>query len=96
MFDNRLALEPAPARRGQNVAVSYKGLLANSGADNVWLHYGFDGWNSTATVPMSQQFDGSFHATIPASGNREINLCFKDSANNWDNNSGWNWKCDIS
>lgn len=95
MFDNRIAIEPAPAREGQDVAISYHGLLVNSGADKVWLHYGFDGWKSTATVSMDRKADGSCQAMIPANGRREINFCFKDSANNWDSNSGWNWRCEI-
>lgn len=95
MFDNRIAIEPAPARKGDNVTISYHGLLVNSGADNVWLHYGFDGWNEAATTAMSRMADGSCQATIPAKGQRDINFCFKDSANNWDNNSGWNWRCEI-
>ncbi|MDN5347369.1 MAG: hypothetical protein PWP65_933 [Clostridia bacterium] len=93
--DDRVAIEPHPVRKGQNVTIKYKGLLVNSGADAVWLHYGYDGWQSSATVAMGWQSDRSCVATIPALGNREINFCFKDSASNWDNNSGWNWKCDI-
>lgn len=93
--DNRVSVEPAPARRGQNVDIVYKGLLANSGADACWLHYGFDGWKSPATMPMWRQPDGTFKATVTATGNHELNFCFKDSADHWDNNSGWNWKVDI-
>ncbi|NLC12327.1 MAG: carbohydrate-binding protein [Firmicutes bacterium] len=94
MHYERVSVEPEIPRHNQNVEIHYKGLLAKSGADSVWLHYGFDGWNNVSTVPMKQQF-GEFTCSIMAKGRRELNFCFKDSANNWDNNSGWNWSCPI-
>lgn len=95
MQDDRIAIEPFPVRKGQSVNIAYRGLLAKSGADQVYLHYGHDGWQSPVTIAMSWQPDGSAVATLPCNAQREINFCFKDSANNWDNNSGWNWKCDV-
>jgi hypothetical protein len=93
--DPRICVEPVPVRKGHYVSISYKGLLVNSGADNVWLHYGFDGWRNVHTTAMAWQPDGSCRANILVQGDREVNFCFKDSANNWDNNSGMNWKIDI-
>ncbi|GAW91735.1 carbohydrate-binding protein [Calderihabitans maritimus] len=95
LHDDRIFVDPVPASKGSTVKIGYNGLLAKSGADAVWIHYGFDGWNSTATVPMYRQADGSFVTHITAQGNKEINFCFKDSADHWDNNSGWNWMCPI-
>ncbi len=40
---------------------------------------------------MTSFLDG-FTANVPVEGMEEINFCFVDSAGNWDNNSGWNWK----
>ena len=93
--DDRIALEPAPAKSGDTVHVKYYGLLKNSGADGIYLHYGSDGWQNSQTVPMNHSSEGVFTAEIPAHASSEINFCFKDSANNWDNNNGWNWKFDI-
>lgn len=95
MYDPRVNCRPVPAPKNQNAEVVYRGLLVNSGADRVYLHYGYDGWKNTATKPMFKQNDGSFFASVPAMGDHEINLCFKDSAANWDNNSGWNWSIPI-
>lgn len=93
--DDRIALEPTPVKSGDTVHVKYHGLLKNSGADSVYLHYGSDGWNNSRTVSMNHAPEGGFMTEIKADAGSEINLCFKDSANNWDNNNGWNWKCEV-
>ncbi|HEY8464178.1 MAG TPA: carbohydrate-binding protein [Bacillota bacterium] len=84
-------IEPSIARRGDPIRINYQGLLKNSGADAVYLHYGFDRWNSPQTVAMYPSPEGIFQAEVRANGNYEMNFCFKDSANNWDNNSGQDW-----
>ena len=93
--DDRVSIEPAPVKSGSKVTIKYQGLLKNSGADEVYLHYGFDGWKDIATTKMKRLPEGVFSAEISAYADQEVNFCFKDSANNWDNNNGWNWKCDI-
>jgi hypothetical protein len=89
-------LQPSPVHKNQNTEIKYHGLLANSGADSVFLHYAYDGWNNPQWKPMFKQNDGSFFCTVPAIGDHEVNLCFKDSAANWDNNNGWNWAVPIN
>ncbi|HOP69064.1 MAG TPA: carbohydrate-binding protein, partial [Bacillota bacterium] len=81
--------------RGDTVRLEYRGLLKESGADRVWLHYGFDGWKNPCYQQMERTPQGNFVCTTKIQGTREMNFCFKDSANNWDNNSGWNWTCKI-
>ena len=95
VLDHRVDVTPSPATKGREVLIRYNGLLAKSGADRVFCHYGYDGWSNVATAEMRRDADGSFAVSLPAHGNSEINFCFKDSANNWDNNSGWNWLTDI-
>lgn len=92
--DDRVTLNPNPPHNGDSVHINYQGLLKNSGAHSVYLHYGFDNWSSeVATVKMEHQGNGIFEAMIPAHhhGHHEMNFCFKDCANNWDNNNGSNW-----
>jgi hypothetical protein len=84
-------VEPHVVRHGDSMSVNYRGLLRNSGADLVYLHYGFDRWNNPHTVRMDRSDDGVFRSEIKAAGSNEINFCFKDSANHWDNNNGYNW-----
>ncbi len=94
-FDERIAVEPYPAVENRSIEVTYEGLLPNEGADACWIHYGYDGWNSSETKKMFRLADGSFRTAIMAEGREEINFCFKDSANNWDNNDGQNWNVEI-
>ncbi len=91
-FDNRVSWEPAPFRSGDTVHINYQGLLKKSGASEVYLHYGFDSWSQgVATVKMEKMENGEFGSDITFTGDQEINFCFKDSGNNWDNNNGHNW-----
>jgi hypothetical protein len=92
--NDQIELTPSAARPGDNVHIKYHGLLKNSGADAVFLYYGKDGWNYSHFVPMDHGAEG-FYTEIKADADRELNFCFKDSANNWDNNNGFNWKVDI-
>ena len=93
--DDRVSWEPAPVKTGDSVFIKYHGLLRNAGADGIYLHCGVDGWKNTQTVPMMRMPEGVFTAQVQANAAHELNICFKDSANNWDNNSGWNWKVDV-
>jgi hypothetical protein len=92
--NEQIELLPSVARAGDNVRIKYHGLLKNSGASEVYLYYGKDGWSSSKLIPMQHAEDG-FFVDLPADADRELNFCFKDNANNWDNNNGYNWKVDI-
>lgn len=81
--------------KGRETSISYKGLLSNSGAEKVYLHYGFDGWGNAHTIAMKKNLSGNFKTEIKVNGNEELNFCFKDNANNWDNNNGLDWKVEI-
>lgn len=94
-LDDRVDVFPSPSVKGRDATIKYNGLLAKSGADRVFIHYGFDGWKNVSTAEMRREGNGSFSINLPVHGSSEINFCFKDSANNWDNNSGWNWSSDI-
>jgi hypothetical protein len=91
-LDNDISWEPTPPRTDDILKIRYHGLLKNSGASEIFLHYGFDGWNqSIDTIKMERMEDGSFRAAVKTAGEHEMNFCFKDSVDNWDNNNGKNW-----
>jgi len=82
---------------GTNVRIRYNGLLKESGASQVWMHAGFgniEDWNSVLDVPMEQTGAG-WEKTVQMQ-DRQLNFCFKDNIENWDNNSGMNWIYRIS
>ncbi|NLG87868.1 MAG: carbohydrate-binding family 25 protein [Clostridiaceae bacterium] len=73
--------------------LKYEGLLAKCGADDVYTVIGFGSntnWENVQTIRMSRS-GNSFHADIPTMHGKNVNIAFKDSANNWDNNSGMNY-----
>jgi len=95
-FENGIEISPAIPTAGDNILLKYDGLLLKSGAENVYAHIGFDSeWNDTYDYMMQRTSDG-FEATIPVSKAKILNISFKDSANNWDNNSGNNYTFPIS
>jgi hypothetical protein len=94
MNDDRISWEPAPVHAGDTVKIKYEGILKNSGASDVFLHYGVDGWKNANTIKMQSE-DGIFTASIPAQATHEVNFCFKDVIDNWDNNNGWNWSVNV-
>ncbi len=75
------------------VALKYDGLLAQSGADDVYSVIGYgsnNSWENVQTIRMNR-FGNSFHADVPSMHGMNINVAFKDSAENWDNNNGTNY-----
>lgn len=82
---------------GREVSIRYDGLLARSGAGQIYLHCGFGdktSWEHVNDLPMSRQND-SWEKTISLKDSR-VNFCFRDNVNNWDNNNGDNWAYQIS
>jgi predicted NodU family carbamoyl transferase len=79
---------------GNKVKVTYDGLLAKSGADKIFalVSYGDNkNWQNSSTYLMNSTDQQKYELNIPAQNNEQVNVAFKDSANNWDNNSGKNY-----
>lgn len=93
--DDRVQIEPDPIKPGAKAKIGYNGILAKSGADRVFLHYGIDGWKKPATIEMNRigdRFEGEIRTTASV---KAVDFCFKDSADNWDNNNGLNWRAEV-
>lgn len=77
------------------VNLSYNGLLAKEGADSIYAVFGYgQEWKGTEIVKMNKTPNG-FTADIPVSKTTDLNIVFKDSAQNWDNNGGKNYTFDV-
>lgn len=88
--NNGLTVSPLNFNAGDKIKVTYNGLLSQSGADEVYAHIGWgDTWENVNDIKMSKTKSG-FTTTITAY-NSALNLCFKDTSNNWDNNNGCNY-----
>lgn len=87
---NGLTVSPLSFSAGDKIKVTYNGILSQSGASDVYAHIGWGNtWENVDDVKMSKTKSG-FTATITAY-NSDLNLCFKDTSNNWDNNNGYNY-----
>jgi len=94
--DNGVILSRKAFYSGDRLKITYSGLLASEGAESVYLHFGFgDGWDCSSYIQMERIPEG-FLAEIQVQDGKSLELCFKDSANNWDNNSGNNYVYKIS
>lgn len=88
-----VTIKPNVIAEGDKVTLSYNGILVKSGADAIWAHIGYgDGpeWHNTSYVKMAKTSEG-FEANITVNESKNLNIAFKDSANNWDNNNGNNY-----
>ncbi len=94
--ENGVKLSKVNVVAGEEITVTYNGLLAASGAQNVYAHVGFgNDWNETIDVPMTKDKKGDFKAKIKIAGYDSLNMCFKDDVNNWDNNHSFNYSFDV-
>ncbi len=95
-ISNGVTISPAIPTAGEKVKVLYDGLLSKSGANDIYVHVGFgSSWNNSSFYKMNKNNTG-FEATLPVSNSDTLNICFKDCANNWDNNYGRNYSFDVN
>lgn len=85
-----------PGRAGETVKIRYHGLLSGAGADQVFLHtgYGTASWQNIYDHRMNKA-GNEWEKSIEIERDGQFNFCFKDSADNWDNNNGMNWSYTI-
>ncbi|WP_066635826.1 carbohydrate-binding protein [Desulfolucanica intricata] len=77
---------------GKNVNILYNGLLSQAGAEHIVMHAGFgdlNNWQHVNDYNMQRTQQG-FEVSVNMK-DTQLNFCFKDSFNNWDNNDGQNW-----
>lgn len=93
-FPGGVVVDPTPITAGQDVVVFYNGLLANSGAQEVYLHCGFGAgnqWNGVQDMRMAKTGYGFVKAITMPESHTQFSFCFRDNAQNWDNNNGNDW-----
>ena len=90
-------MEPVPITAGEEVKLKYKGPLAQSGTQALYLRtgYGSGDWEGVQDIKMRKARDGSWAASLVVDDASRLNFCFHDGADNWDNNKGFNWSYEI-
>ena len=71
--------------------ISYVGSLYQNGSEEVFLHYGFGlQWDNISDIKMEKTELG-FQCEIDILESESLNLCFRNSNNEWDNNNTENY-----
>ena len=74
--------------------VLYSGILAKNGAKEIYAVIGYGDnlqWENVQEYPMHKLSGKKYELIFPVTRSGEINIAFKDSSENWDNNSGRNF-----
>ncbi len=94
-IQNGVVIKPNVLAHGDNATLLYKGLLQKSGAQSVVMHYGYgNDWSNSGDIKMHKTADG-FEANFTVTSDDQLNIAFKDCANNWDNNSGQDYSFEV-
>ena len=73
------------------VKISYTGKFFQENAEEVFIHYGFgNNWENVNEIKMEKTELG-FQVEIELLSNDSLNLCFRNSNNEWDNNDSQNY-----
>jgi hypothetical protein len=93
---NGLVISPFAPHAQDSVKVLYNGLLLQNGANEVWVHVGFgEKWDKAHDYKM-EKTDNGFEVNFMVQYSDTLNIAFRDSASNWDNNSGDNYSFGIA
>ena len=93
--ENGVVVTPNVLVKGDTASVVYKGVLKESGADTVYMHAGYgENWRSLQDIKMKKTKTG-FETELPITMDLPLQLAFRDSADNWDNNSSRNYTFEV-
>ncbi len=77
---------------GKEIRIRYTGMLKQGGANQIWMHAsagGAEEWSDAKDYQMEKTSEGWEHNVDVK--DKQFNFCFRDNAQNWDNNNGSNW-----
>ena len=83
---------------GRTAKLTYKGDLATSTANEIYVHYGFGLlWENIQEIKLDKIDENKYETEISLAPSYDsINFCFRDDSNNWDNNEAKNYSADIA
>jgi len=94
-LSNGVIVTPSNPEIYEQATIVYNGLLPKAGARDLYAHIGFgSNWEGAQDVKMIRTKAG-FEATVITANADSLNVAFKDTANNWDNNCGANYVFNI-
>lgn len=95
-LSNGVIINPPIAAAGENLKISYDGILSKNGSDEIIANVSFDASsNDIRKYEMTKNSTG-FEVTIPVQNSDTMNITFMDKTNNADNNQGKSYTFDIA
>jgi hypothetical protein len=92
---NGVSFSKASISVGDEVTLSYKGVLLEKGSADIFLHFGYgDSWEEKELLQMKLE-KGTYKAKLKMKHSGNLNFCFKDNVENWDNNADNNYSLNI-
>lgn len=90
--DDGVYVAPTPITGNDEITVTYAGQLVHDGAQSVYLHMGTGpgDWVNVQDIPMDKVGE-QFEARLEVADEGQLEFCFRDDGDNWDNNDGRNW-----
>ena len=81
--------------QNSTVKISYTGVLFENNSEEVYIHYGYGlNWDNVNEIKMNKTELG-FQAEINLPESNQLNLCFRNSLDEWDNNQNSNYIFEI-
>lgn len=78
-----------------DVKITYAGYLFQNQSEGVTIHYGYgQNWENSQDIEMEKTELG-YQATIHVLSYEQLNMCFKNTYGEWDNNYGNNYQFGI-
>lgn len=95
-INDKIYFEADTLNEGITTEIVYKGKLYEEGADEVYMHFGYGLlWENLQELKLTK-YDDCYKTSITLANIGDINFCFRDANNNWDNNDGVNYTATIS
>lgn len=95
-INDKIYFEADTLSEGITTKIVYKGKLYEEGAEDIYMHFGYGLlWENLQEIKLDKYQD-YYQADITLANIGDINFCFRDANNNWDNNEGQNYSATIS
>lgn len=89
-----VVVDPVPVTAGEEITIFYNGVLAQEGAEQIYLHLGYgppEDWHRVQDLKMSRTGWGWIKTVEVPFDEERLNFCFRCNLGRWDNNHGLNW-----
>ncbi|HAN10571.1 MAG TPA: carbohydrate-binding protein [Clostridiales bacterium] len=94
-----IILSPNTPVVGDKLKINYKGCLANTSDNSIYVHLGYTdnttNWSDVSNLQMYRNSNNDFEAIIPVKDKQCLNFTFYDANGNWDNNYGNNYSFNV-